>query len=80
MIDAEELLQITAGNPQQSMFKLGRIDPAYSGSGRPKVVFDGETTASGKQYPYLSIYTPAANDRILLAAVAGSYVILGKIM
>jgi len=79
MIDAAELLQITGSSPQQNGYRLGKVDPAYS-SGRPKIIFDGETTASGKQYPYLSSYTPAANDRVLLVAVAGSYIILGKIM
>lgn len=79
MIDAAELLQIASGNPPQNGYRLGKVDPAYS-SGRPKVVFDGETTASGKQYPYLASYTPAAGDRVLLAAVAGSYVVLGKIV
>lgn len=78
MITAEELLKITKQEKQQEVFRLGKIDPAYT-TGRPKIVFDGETTASGKQYPYLSNYSPAANDRVILAAVSGSYVILGKI-
>jgi hypothetical protein len=58
---------------------LGTIDSAYT-SGRPKIIFDGETTASLKKYPYLDSYTPAANDRVLLLKVSGSYVIVGKIV
>lgn len=54
-----------------------RIDPGYV-SGRPSVVFDGEETISGKQYPYLSSYVPAPNDVVLLARVSGTFVILGK--
>jgi hypothetical protein len=79
MIDTEDFLRITKSDVQPSNFRLGKIDPAYT-SGRPKIIFDGETTASGKQYPHLASYTPAANDRVLLAAVSGSYVVLGKIM
>lgn len=60
-------------------FKLGKIDPAYT-SGRPKIVFDGESSASTKQYPYMASYAPVANDRVLLAMVSGSYVVIGKIV
>lgn len=60
-----------------SDFKQGRIDPGYAG-GRPSILFEGEETPSGKQYPYLSSYTPTANDIVILARVAGSYVVLGK--
>ena len=64
---------------QEKPFSLGIIDPAYSGSGRPKVIFDGSATVSSKTYPYLSSYTPRANDRVILANVGGTHVILGKI-
>lgn len=60
-------------------FVQGTIDPSYV-SGRPKVRFDGETLVSGKQYPYLSSYTPAANDVVILARISGTYIILGKKM
>lgn len=75
----EEFLGIVKGGGSKSSFRLGEIGSPYS-SGRPTVIFDGETGASTKQYPYLSSYTPAANDRVLLVKVAGSYVILGKII
>lgn len=58
--------------------KIGRIDPNYS-SGLPRIKFDGETTVSGKGYPCLSSYKPVKNDRVLLRAVKGSYVVLGTI-
>lgn len=70
---------LNAKEKQEKPFSLGTIDPAYSGSGRPKVIFDGSTTASSKTYPYLSSYTPRANDRVILANVGGTHVILGKI-
>jgi len=63
----------------KNIYKLGSIDPAYS-SGKPKVMFDGETVVSAKQYPRLASYTPVASDRVLILSVANSYVILGKII
>lgn len=73
-----ELLKILVPEDKRN-YKLGTIDSAYS-SGRPKIIFDGETVASTKQYPYLGSYTPMASDRVLLLEVGGSYVILGKII
>lgn len=63
----------------KNMFRLGRVDPDYTG-GRPSVIFSGETIKSGKKYPYLSSYVPKANEKILLAKVGSSYVILGRII
>lgn len=48
-------------------------------SGKCSVKIDGETTATSKKYKTLSSYTPAVGDRVLIAEIAGSYVILGKI-
>lgn len=64
-------------NNMDTTFKLGRIDPNYS-NGRPRIIFEGESSPSLKVYPYLSSYTPVANDIVLLARVSNSYVILGK--
>lgn len=77
--DAEELILITKQNEAKAPYRLGKIDPEYV-SGRPKIVFDGEAIASEKQYPYLGSYTPAANDRVLLVRVSGSYVVIGKVI
>lgn len=79
MIQTEDFLKILNNGGKETIFRLGKIDPAYS-SGRPRIVFDGETAASTKQYPYLSSYSPAANDRVLLAKVAGSYIVIGKVI
>lgn len=62
-----------------SMFRLGTITSDYV-SGRPKVLFDGETIASSRTYPYLSSYTPAANDRVQVAVVGHGFIIQGKII
>lgn len=64
---------------QPDAFKLGKIDPVYV-SGRPRVLFDGETVVGSKMYPYMDSYTPTANQRVLLAKVSGSYVIIGGVV
>ena len=76
---AGEFLSTMQPEQRESPFRMGKIDPSYS-TGRPGIVFDGETTASQKKYRYLSSYTPVANDRVLLGRVSGSYVILGKVV
>jgi hypothetical protein len=58
---------------------IGTIDTGYT-TGRPRVLFDGETVLGGKTYPYLASYTPAASHRVLLAPAGSSYVILGRIV
>lgn len=60
-------------------FCLGTIAAGYV-SGRPAVVFDGETTTTTRHYPYLVSYTPQAGDRVLIALVGHGGVILGRVM
>ena len=47
---------------------------------RPYIRFYGENTASQKPYKYLQSYTPVAGDKVLVARVANTYVILGKVV
>jgi len=70
---------ILESQPQYKAFSLATIDPAYT-SGRPKLVFDGDTVATQKTYPYLASYTPSANHRVLVADIAGTHVVLGRIL
>lgn len=64
------------GNEQkEKVVQFAKVDPNYT-TGRPFLIFDGEATISGKAYPYLSSFTPTANDRVML--VKG--VIVGKIV
>lgn len=44
------------------------------------VRFWGENNASSKSYKRLSSYTPVVGDKVLLAQVGGTFVILGKII
>ncbi len=64
--------------PKQEAFRLGKVDSSYT-SGLPKVLFDGDDVASDKLYAHNAGYTPVADDRILLARVGNTYVILCKI-
>lgn len=57
---------------------IGTVKSITAGVG-VSVQIDGETSATEKKYAYLSSYSPVVNDRVLIAEVAGSYVVLGKI-
>lgn len=75
MIDLEFFISNFMNKKMEKIVQFARVDPDYT-SGRPRLIFDGETAVSGKAYPYLSSYTPQANDRVML--VKG--VIIGKIV
>jgi hypothetical protein len=81
MISPEQLLGVLKppdkDNP--SPFRMGNISSTYV-SGKPKVKIDGESVDSTRTYPYLSSYTPAANDRVALAYMGHCWVVLGKII
>ncbi|WP_262499790.1 hypothetical protein [Planococcus sp. ANT_H30] len=55
--------------------KLATIAPGYV-SGRPQLIFSGETIATLKTYPHMAHYTPSSNDRVML--IKG--VVIGKIV
>ncbi|HLS53297.1 MAG TPA: hypothetical protein VK031_04940 [Tissierellaceae bacterium] len=76
---ADEFLGIVKDNRKEVNFKLGVVADLF-GNGTAKITFDGETEASTKQYSYLSSYKPKKGDRVLLAKVGGTYVILGNLM
>lgn len=59
--------------------KMGTIDSGYV-SGRPRVKWDGETTASTRTYPYLASYTPAASHRVIAVKAGHSWVVIGNIV
>ncbi|WP_031405254.1 hypothetical protein [Geobacillus vulcani] len=75
MINTDFFIENFKNPKQEKIIQFARVDPNYSG-GRPRLIFDGESTVSGKAYPYLASYTPAANDRVML--VKG--VVVGKIV
>lgn len=65
--------------PKSETFKLGTVTALFA-NGTAKIRFDGEEEASEKQYSYLASYKPVVNDRVVLSVVAGTYIILGKIL
>jgi hypothetical protein len=75
MIDHDFFISAFMNPKQEKIIQFARVDPNYT-SGRPRLIFDGETEVSGKAYPYLSSYTPQANDRVMLV----SGVVIGKIV
>lgn len=77
MITAEELIQIAKPN-QQNPFKLATVVGLFD-NGTAKIQFDGETEPSEKEYAYFSSYRPVVGDRVLLAKVGGTYVIMNSI-
>lgn len=80
-MDAADLLGDIAlyVKPKAPGNRTGTIDSGYT-TGRPRVLFDGESTLGQKTYPYLASYTPAAGNRVLLVPVGRGYVIAGRIV
>lgn len=58
---------------------LGTISAVDNTNGL-QLIIDGEDTATTKKYTYMASYVPAANDRVLVEEVGGSYVIMGKVI
>lgn len=73
--DFVELMRELLQKEQPAQLAFGTIDPTYT-VGLPKVVFDGELTASVKAYPHNRDYTPAASDRVALIGSGRSWLIL----
>lgn len=57
-------------------YKIGTIADV---NGKPTIRFAGEDQPSQKKYSFLDSYTPVEGDRVLLASVSGTYVVIGKI-
>ncbi|MBU5425021.1 hypothetical protein KQI41_01245 [Tissierella pigra] len=78
MITAEEFVQEIDDKEENKNYKLGIVVDLFENA-TAKIQFDGEDTPSEKQYAYLDSYIPKKDDRILLGAMGGTYVILGKV-
>jgi hypothetical protein len=81
MIAPEQFLDLVAATQPAGpdLVKLGTIATPYSG-GRPKIVFDGEATATVATYPYSARYTPVAGDRVWLLRAGNTYIVVDKII
>lgn len=64
----------------KTKFRKARISPTWDGSLRPPVIFDGESEASTRTFPYLASYTPVAGDVVLLVSVSHGWIILDRIV
>lgn len=58
--------------------KVGTVDALYNGTGRPKVLFDGETLMGVRTYPWVG-RRPIAGDRVVLIPQGHGYVIVGTV-
>jgi len=57
---------------------LGTIT-TWTNNGGVTVTIDGEEAPTTKKYMWLNSYLPQVGDRVLIAEIGGSYVILGKL-
>lgn len=80
-MDAPEFLDLirSAVPSPEAPSALATIAAGYV-SGRPQVIFDGELAASARTYAYLSSYTPASGDRVLLLRAGSTWVVLGRVV
>ena len=54
---------------------LAAVDPAYTGTGYPKVTIDGESALTTKTYPFLGS-APRPSSRVLMVPIGRGYLIL----
>ena len=58
---------------------LGTISAVDNENGL-QLTIDGEDSPTTKKYTYMASYVPAANDRVIIEEISGSYVIMGKVI
>ena len=58
--------------------KLGTVDSAYAGSGRPRVLFDGESLLGLRTYAWVGT-PPRAGARVVLIPQGHTFVIVGTL-
>jgi len=66
-------------NQQEETFRLATVTGLFE-NGSAKVTFYGEEAESGKEYSYLASYFPTVNDKVIMARVGNSWVIMGRLM
>lgn len=77
---AEEVLRLLeATRKKERLVRFGTIPAGYV-SGRPTVLFDGESAASTKTYPYLASYAPAVGNRVALVRAGATWLIIGRVV
>jgi hypothetical protein len=79
MVDSQEFVKLQMGQAVEMDFKLATVEALFT-SGTAKIKFFGESTASEKEYSYLSTYRPTLNDTVLVIPFADTYIIAGKLL
>jgi len=74
MMDAIQFVDTFKYKPSNIYVQFATVDAAYN-SGKPKLLFDGETAISTKGYEHLESFAPAGGERVMLI----NGVIIGKI-
>lgn len=75
MITPEKFLKLIKDD-DETIFKIGTV--GLTEGSKARIIFDGESVESGKGYVAVG-YTPSMGNRVLLASVNGTYVILGEL-
>lgn len=85
--DARNFLESVAGysdepqgdTPSQDRpVKMGTVDLSWNGTGKPMVLFDGESLMGVRTYPWVG-RTPRPGERVVLLPQGHTYVILGTV-
>lgn len=73
MMTPEEFVELFGKEKQSKNVRFGKITDV---TGKPRVLLDGEVTASTKRYPRLASYTPVVSHRVMIV----NGVIIGNII
>ena len=77
----------STGDSSDRPIRIAKIDPAYdpfagsypNATDPARVIFEGETTVSGKAYPVASGYVPQPGARVYLVPIGNSWLIAGAV-
>lgn len=65
MIRMDDFIDAFKNEEQPRLVRFATIADGYV-SGRPHLIFDGESVATVKAYPKLKSYTPVAGERVIV--------------
>jgi len=58
--------------------RFATVDSSYAGTGSARVMFDGETALTNKEYKFVGS-PPTAGARVMMLPVANTYVLMGML-
>lgn len=65
MIRMGDFIDAFKNEEPERLVRFATIANGYT-TGRPRLIFDGESTPTGKAYPKLKTYTPVAGERVIV--------------